>query len=40
MSAIYVNNNIHSLVVLVRKKVYGFTRLLSATSNLLVRCIV
>ena len=40
MSAIYVNNNIDSSWVLVRKNVYSFKTRLGATSNLLVQCIV
>ena len=40
MSAIYVNNNIDSFGVLVRKNVYSFKTRLGATSNLLVQCIV
>ena len=40
MSAIYINNNIDSFGVLVRKNVYSFTTRLGATSNLLVQCIV
>jgi len=40
MSAIYVNNNIDSIRVLVRKNVYSFKTRLGVTSNLLVQCIV
>ena len=40
MSAIYVNNNIDSVGVLVRKSVYSFKTRLGASSNLLIHCIV
>ena len=40
ISAIYINNNIDSFGVLVRKNVYSFKTCLGATSNLLVQCIV
>jgi len=40
MSAIYVNNNIDLFEMLVRKNVYSLKIRLSATSNLLVQCIV
>ena len=40
MSTIYVNTNINSFGVLVRKNVYSFKTCLGATSNLLVQCIV
>jgi len=40
MSAIYVNNNIDSFGVLVRKHVYSFKIPLGTTRNLLVQCIV
>jgi len=40
MSAFFVNNNIDSFEVLLRKNVYSFKTRLGATSNLLVQCIV
>jgi len=40
MSTIYVNNNIDSFGVLVRKNVYSFKTHLGATSNLLMHCII
>ena len=40
MYAIYINNNIDSFRVLVRKNVYSFKTRLDATSNLLLECIV
>ena len=40
MYAIYVNNNIDSFEVLVRKNAYNFKTRLWASSNLLVQCIV
>ena len=41
MSAIYVNNNIDSFGVLIRKKTLIILKTrLGATSNLLVQCIV
>ena len=36
----YVNNNIDSSEVLVRKKHYSFETRLHATTNLLVQCII
>jgi len=40
MSAIYVNNNIDSFSMLVRKNVYSFKTHLGAISNLLVQNLV